>query len=69
MCKKCWLIQLYFRINQQQLFQRDLPVFPLILTEKLAAYLLIQLSISFSFFYGAEIYKFEIFKNLRFAKN
>ena len=70
MHKKCWLIQLFFRIKQwQQFFCCDLPIFPLILTEKLAAYPLIQPSFSYSFFYVAEIYKLEIFKNLPFVKN
>ena len=69
MHKKSWLIQLFFRINQQQqFFHRDLPVFPLILTETLAECPLIQLSFSYCFFFGAEIYKLEIFKNLPFAK-
>ena len=47
---------------------RDLPVFPLILTEKLPEYPLIHLSFSYSFFFGAEIHKLEIFKNLPFTK-
>ena len=41
------------------------------LTETLAEYPLIQmiqLSFSYSLFFEAEIYKFEIFKNLAFAK-
>ena len=39
-----------------------------ILTETLAECPLIQLSLSYSFFFGAEIYKLEISKNLPFAK-
>ena len=45
-----------------------MPVFPFILKEKLAAYHLIQLPFSYSVFYEAEIYKLDIFKNLRFEK-
>ena len=48
-------------------FFHDLHVFPLILTET-AEYHLIQLSFSYSFFFEAEIYKHEIFKNLPFPK-
>ena len=48
-------------------FFHDLHVFPLILTET-AEYPLIQLSFSYSFFFEAEIYKHEIFKNLPFPK-
>ena len=69
MHKKCWLIQLFFRNNQEQQFiHRDLPVIPLILTETLAECHLIKMSFSYSFFFVAEIYKHEIFKNLPFAK-
>ena len=60
----------FFRANQkQQFFHCDLPVFPLILTEKLAAYPLIRLSFSCWFLYGDEIYKFEVFKYFPFTKN
>ena len=58
MHKKCWLMQL---------FHRDLIIFLLILTEKLATYPLNQMSF-YSFFFGVEIYKPKIFKNLPFAK-
>ena len=59
----------FFRINQQQrFFHCDLPVFPLFLTGTLAKYPLFQVSFSYSFFFGAEIHKIEIFKNLPFAK-
>ena len=53
----------FFRINQQQqIFHRDLPVFPLTLTETLAEFPLIQLSFSYSFFFGVEIHKLENFQ-------
>ena len=55
-------------IHSNSFFFHDLHVFPLILTETLAEYPLIQLSFSYSFFFEAEIYKHEIFKNLPFAK-
>ena len=59
MHRKYWLIQLFFRLNNNSFS---------ILTEKLAKYSLIQLSFSFSFFFGDEIHKVELFKNLPFAK-
>ena len=69
MYKTFWLIQLFFRINQQQqFFHRDVLAFPLVLTKTLAECPLIQLFFSYSFFLGAEIYKLKIFKNLPFAK-
>ena len=60
---KFWLIQLFLESINNKFFH-FLPVFPLILTETLAAYPLIQLL----FFFGTEIYKREILKNLLFAK-
>ena len=58
----------FFSINQkQQIFHRDLPVFPLTLTETLAECPLIQSSFSYSFFFRAEIHKLEKFQNLPFA--
>ena len=36
MRKKCWLIQLFIINQKQQFLHRELPVFPLILTETLA---------------------------------
>ena len=47
-----------------QFLHRGLPVFPLILTETLVEYPLIQLP----FLWETEIYKLEIFKNLPFSK-
>ena len=55
-------------IYSSSFFFHDLHVFPLILAETLAEYPLIQLSFSYSFFFEAEIYKHEIFKNLPFPK-
>ena len=60
----------FFRINQkQQIFHRDLPVFPLTLTETLAECPLIQLSFSYSFFFRAEIHKLEKFQKLAICKH
>ena len=50
------------RSIKDQLFHRDLPVFPLISTETLSEYPLT------AFFFGAEIHKLEIFKYLPLAK-
>ena len=68
MHKKCWLIQLFCRINHSHFFDRDLSVFLLILRKTSAVYPLIELSFSYSFFAGAKIHKLEIFKNLAFSK-
>ena len=68
MHKKCWLIQLFCRINHSHFFDRDLSVFLLILRKTSAVYPLIELSFSYSFFVGAKIHKLEIFKNLAFSK-
>ena len=68
MLKKCWLIQFILESVNDNFFHRDLSVFQLILTKTLGECPLIQLSFSYSFFYGTEIYKREIFKNVLFIK-
>ena len=55
-------------INNSSFSIFHLIIFLLILTEKLATYPLNQMSFSYSFFFGVEIYKLKIFKNLPFAK-
>ena len=71
MHKKCWLIQPFLDSVNNKFFHRDLPVFPLILTEILAECSMIQpwnLSFTYFFLFGAEIYELEIFKSLPFFK-
>ena len=57
MHKKYWSIQAFLESVNNIFFNHDLLAFPLILTETLVKYPFIQLSFSYSFLFGAEIYK------------